>query len=229
MPEPTTNGEHQESERQTPDDLSAFPNDPHTESTTPSTFVSKKSSRLNSSVWLGTAFELGLGLLAAVLAHCLSIDPWRQISFGVIPVLGYTTGCLPLLIALAFLLRSNWQILRELRGFVDTFVLPLFDDAHIVELAILCAAAGFGEELLFRGVLQPIGVKYLGLYGGVLVVNVLFSLLHPFSIAYLVLACLIGCYMSVLYVATDNLLAPMIVHGLYDFVALVWMMRGSWK
>ncbi len=111
-----------------------------------------------------------------------------------------------------------------LRHFINDFVLPLFVCARWWELAILCGTAGIGEELLFRGLLQPIFCGFLGLQLGVVLVNVLFGLMHPFSIAYLVLASLIGLYLSVLYVATDNLLAPILVHGLYDFVALRWMM-----
>ena len=151
--------------------------------------------------------------------------PGKPSRLSLLPILGYALASLPLVGALALLLRSDWTIVREMRLFIDTFVLPMFAGAYLWELALLCAAAGVGEELLFRGVLQPVCVKYVGLYAGVLLVNVLFSLLHPFSIAYLILAYLIGCYLSVLYVATENLLAPMVVHGLYDFIALVWMMR----
>jgi uncharacterized protein len=193
--------------------------DPH------SNFGKRESSWFHSSIWLGTAFELGLGLLAVGLGYVLSIAPWESIQPGVLPILGSALASLPLVGALALLLRSDWEMLREMRMFIDTYVLPMFANAYLWELGLLCAAAGIGEELLFRGVLQPVCIKYLGVYAGVLLVNLLFSLLHPFSIAYLVGAYLIGCYLSVLYVATENLLAPMIVHGLYDFIALVWMMR----
>ena len=191
----------------------------------PNKLSERESSWFHANVWMGIAFELGLGLLAVGLGYVLSISPWENIQTGLLPILGYALASLPLVGALALLLRSDWEILREMRIFMDTFVLPMFAEAYLWELALLCAAAGLGEELLFRGVLQPVCVKYIGLYAGVLLVNVLFSLLHPFSIAYLVVAYLIGCYLSVLYVATENLLAPMVVHGLYDFIALVWMMR----
>jgi membrane protease YdiL (CAAX protease family) len=191
----------------------------------PGDFGERESSWFHSSIWMGTAFELGLGLLAVGLGYVLSISPWENFQAGVLPILGSSLASLPLVGALALLLRSDWEMLREMRMFIDTFVLPMFANARLWELGLLCAAAGIGEELLFRGVLQPVCIKYLGVCAGVLLVNLLFSLLHPFSVAYLVGAYLIGCYLSVLYVATENLLVPMIVHGLYDFIALVWMMR----
>ncbi len=197
----------------------------NTTSERPSKTSERESSWFHANLWMGIGFELGLGLLAVGLGYVLSISPWDNIQIEMLPILGYALASLPLVGALALLLRSDWTIVREMRQFIDTFVLPMFAGAYLWELALLCAAAGVGEELLFRGVLQPVCVKYVGLYAGILLVNVLFSLLHPFSIAYLILAYLIGCYLSVLYVATENLLAPMVVHGLYDFIALVWMMR----
>ena len=38
---------------------------------------------------------------------------------------------------------------------------------------------------------------------------------------------LIGAYLGLLWLLSRNLLAPMITHALYDFGALVYLVRGS--
>lgn len=176
-----------------------------------------------SAVWLGIAFETGLGVLALALAWCFGQTPLARIQGGVAPVLVSLLATVPLLAALAVFLSFDWKFVRELRDLMNTFVLPLFASARWWELALLCTAAGFGEELLFRGVLQPLFCGALGLGVGIALANVLFGLMHAFSITYVVLAGSIGLYLSVLFVTTDNLLPPILAHGLYDFLALAWM------
>jgi membrane protease YdiL (CAAX protease family) len=53
----------------------------------------------------------------------------------------------------------------------------------------------------------------------------LFGVLHFITPAYAVLAGLLGLYMGVLYLVTGNLLVPIVVHSLYDFVALLYLVR----
>jgi membrane protease YdiL (CAAX protease family) len=78
-----------------------------------------------------------------------------------------------------------------------------------------------GEELLFRGVVQNISQEWLGPLGGLALASVLFGLVHPLTRAYFVAASVIGVYLGWLWLATDNLLVPIIAHGLYDFVILM--------
>jgi membrane protease YdiL (CAAX protease family) len=44
--------------------------------------------------------------------------------------------------------------------------------------------------------------------------------------AYVVLAAVAGLYFGVLYLLSENLLVVAIPHGLYDFVALAYLVRG---
>ena len=55
---------------------------------------------------------------------------------------------------------------------------------------------------------------------------VLFGLVHPLTPAYLVLAALAGAYLGWTYVASGNLLVPVLAHALSDFAALAWLVRG---
>ena len=86
------------------------------------------------------------------------------------------------------------------------------------QLLLLSAAAGLGEELLFRGVIQ----EELGLG----VASVLFGLMHgptrelwPLAIW----AAAMGAVLGVLYQVSGNLFVPSLSHALYDGAALVYI------
>ena len=53
----------------------------------------------------------------------------------------------------------------------------------------------------------------------------MFGLLHPITRAYAVIAALLGAYLGGLWLAGGNLLTPIVAHALYDFVALVYLLR----
>ena len=90
----------------------------------------------------------------------------------------------------------------------------------------MAALAGFGEELLFRGVLQP----WLGRihpWVGIIGANLIFGALHALTPAYAVFATLIGLYFSWLYAGygEPNLARPIIAHALYDYIAFLIIIR----
>jgi membrane protease YdiL (CAAX protease family) len=112
---------------------------------------------------------------------------------------------------------------------VDRQVVPLFADLSLLQLAAISLAAGFGEELLFRGVLQSslsdrLGPPW-GIWAGLLFASVIFGMCHWLTFTYALLATLIGVYLGTLLLVTENLLAPIVSHALYDFVALIYMVR----
>ncbi|USZ66657.1 CPBP family intramembrane metalloprotease [Halorussus salilacus] len=95
----------------------------------------------------------------------------------------------------------------------------------LVPLSIL--VIGPAEELLFRGVVQRYLAESLPEFGAVALASVLFALVHvpttfvatpdPLAVG-VTLAILFGLSMLLgyLYVWTDNLLVPILVHGFYD-------------
>ena len=64
-----------------------------------------------------------------------------------------------------------------------------------------------------------------GLWPALLLASLLFGLAHAMTLTYLVLATLMGLYLGALYAWTDQLLAPMLTHFLYDWAALAWLLR----
>ena len=83
-------------------------------------------------------------------------------------------------------------------------------------------AAGFGEEMLFRGVMQyKLGLG-LGDALSIIVSSIIFGLLHAVTPLYAFLAWLASLYFGYLYVAFANLAVPIFSHAIYDVGALLY-------
>mmetsp|Transcript_25548 Transcript_25548/g.73873 ORF Transcript_25548/g.73873 Transcript_25548/m.73873 type:complete len:382 (+) Transcript_25548:34-1179(+) len=86
----------------------------------------------------------------------------------------------------------------------------------------LGAAAGIGEEMLFRGVLQEALATRFGDSIAVISSSIVFGLLHAVTPLYAALASLASFFFGFLYLKSSNLAVPIICHGLYDVGALLW-------
>jgi hypothetical protein len=116
---------------------------------------------------------------------------------------------------------SNWLV-DGVRATYRETILPLFGSLSPAGAVLIGAAAGLGEEWLFRGILQPI----IGLAAASLV----FGAAHvggrrmlPFG----VWAAAMGAVMGTLATITDGLIAPIVAHGVYDILALEYIRRGA--
>ena len=85
--------------------------------------------------------------------------------------------------------------------------------------------AGIGEEALFRGIIQTTLADWLNQWVALAVASALFGLGHLVTPAYAVLAGLLGLYLGGLSMVFDNLLLAIVVHALYDFVALTYLVH----
>jgi hypothetical protein len=93
----------------------------------------------------------------------------------------------------------------------------------VVVASMLGLAAGIGEELLFRGVLQYELQQQVDSTAVALgVSSVIFGLLHAITPLYAILATLASLYFGWLYLISDNLLVPVTAHAFYDFIALLY-------
>lgn len=110
-------------------------------------------------------------------------------------------------------------LLRGLRQAWDTLESGLGPGLTTTEVVVLALGAAVSEELFFRGVVQP----ELGLAAA----SVLFGLLHPLGIAYVIWASIAGAGLGALCMATGGLLAPTVAHGTYNLVALTYLRRRS--
>jgi membrane protease YdiL (CAAX protease family) len=123
------------------------------------------------------------------------------------------------------MLTTGWEPIRRLVEFVVEQMGPLLARYSAVELAALAAVAGISEEILFRGVVQ-VGLARLLPAGWALVMaSALFGLVHFATRAYALLAGVMGVYLGILFLLQGSLMAPIVTHALYDFVALIHVAR----
>jgi membrane protease YdiL (CAAX protease family) len=163
----------------------------------------------------------GVLLLAFLIGWGLGLDPltlvhWDERSFvfgvlAVLPMLG---------------LYSFSPGLRKLA--IDALGESL-SLCRWYDLVVLAALAGVGEELLFRGVIDS-GLSRINPWMALIVSNIAFGLLHAMSRNYFLATTVIGLAMHFLANTTGerNLLAPMVAHGVYDYIAFHLLIR-EWR
>lgn len=133
----------------------------------------------------------------------------------------------PLLLGLSWILATSWGPARRLVALVAGQLRPLLLGCSTAQLGLLAALAGISEEVLFRGVVQVGLSRALPEIQALLVTSVLFGLVHFASRAYAVLAGVMALYLGALFLIQGSLLAPIVTHSLYDFVALIYLVRSS--
>ncbi|MCY2992878.1 MAG: CPBP family intramembrane metalloprotease [Planctomycetota bacterium] len=188
--------------------------------------------------WVAVVFEGSLAVIAGLIGWWLGRSPlvgitwsWEAGPDQAAAALAGAAAALPMLLGLALVERYPLGPLQELKDFMDRCVVPLFRQTSVWQLALIASVAGVGEELFFRGLLQhalteQIGAPY-GVWIGLVAASTVFGVCHWLTHTYAVLAGLIGVYLGALLLLTGNVLAPIVAHGLYDFVALVYLVRNA--
>jgi uncharacterized protein len=191
----------------------------------------------NSTTRIALAFECALGLAALGIGWLIGQSPLVGVSFAgdeisrqQVMAVGWglvATG--PLLVVLYFCERFPVGPLRGLNEITDSVVTRMFGGATTGQLLAVAIAAGWGEELLFRGLVQGGLSQWMSDWPGqaaaVLVASVLFGLCHWLNRTYAILAMLAGAYFGVVLLLTGNILAPITAHAAYDFLALVYLLQ----
>ena len=166
------------------------------------------------------AFEAGLGVIAIILALLFGLSPWLDLDFGLDGWSAGLAATIPLLLGLWLFVNAGADWARGLHEFVLDKVVPLFHGVSKGGIMLVALAAGIGEELLFRGFIQAGLENLLGAWGGLIIASLLFGLVHAMTRTYFILTTFVGLYLGLLYQWTGNLLVPILVHFLYDWVAL---------
>lgn len=115
---------------------------------------------------------------------------------------------------LTWIKHTMSKMLDKLRGPFGVSVRSL----SAVDIVLLSLAAGIGEELFFRGMLQ----SFIGIWWAAIV----FGLLHALTPAYFVMATAIGAWFGLLYEYSGNLLVPILSHAAYDIFALYLLQKS---
>ena len=192
---------------------------------------------------IGIVVEGGLGLLGLGLAALTGIDIIGLLVPGASPGLDPSSAGdaaalggpvraavahvalgvaapLPPLAGFFYALRSEWPPLRRIRRILEGSLMPHFAGLGIARLALLAGLAGAGEELFFRGFLQPALALPFGEPAALLLAAAIFGLVHWITPFYALYAGILGAYLGALFLLTGGLIAPILCHGVYDLVAL---------
>jgi membrane protease YdiL (CAAX protease family) len=187
---------------------------------------------------LALSVEGGLGVVAIAVGWLLdhwpaigmgwsspaAVEQWRAIGLGVI-------GTLPLLLALLVLDRFPIAPLERVRQIAQDAIGQMFPQPRVWQLALVALAAGLGEELIFRGLLQAGLASWLTVPGGTWLAlgtaSLVFGAFHWLNTTYAILAALAGVYFGWLLIVTGSLWPPIVAHALYDFAALWYLVRSN--
>jgi membrane protease YdiL (CAAX protease family) len=175
--------------------------------------------------------EGGLGLVAVGLAWLFTIPLREQIikpaaDLASAALRGVEATILMLLVFFG-LMHSSRPALRRLREQVETLVAEMFPSASLAQFALVAALAGVGEELLFRGVVQTLIGRWTTPVFGLIAASVLFGFAHALSKLYFIFATLVGLCFGWLMLAFNDLVAPIVAHSFYDFIALAYIARSA--
>jgi membrane protease YdiL (CAAX protease family) len=180
---------------------------------------------------MAVVVEGGLACIGLLLAWLFQV-PLREMfpPMGAPLVAATTRGLLatlPMLAIFWVLVNSSWPPLRGLRKQVQWLITEMFPAASIGQFAMVAVLAGVSEELLFRGVIQTKLAIWTTPLAGLVITSILFGLAHALSKAYFVFAVVVGLFLGWLTLQYNDLVAPMVAHGVYDFLALVYLSRTA--
>jgi membrane protease YdiL (CAAX protease family) len=132
---------------------------------------------------------------------------WLELALGI--------GAGLLVVAAEALLRPRLAWLRELERMMH----GLLGKPSLAQCLGLAAVSALGEEVLFRGLLQP--------RWGLLLASVLFGALHAVMWQYAVFALILGFLLGYLSILSGGgLLAPVLCHFTINAIGL-WMLSRS--
>ncbi|MEH2065766.1 MAG: type II CAAX endopeptidase family protein [Nostoc sp.] len=136
-------------------------------------------------------------------------DNWFWWGLG-----GYCTA-LPIVVVVSLINQQLWQG----QGGSNPLLQLALESQDGVALGIFfftaAIAAPFFEELLFRGFLLPSLTRYLPVWGAILISSLLFAIAH-LSLSEILPLTALGIVLGVVYTRSRNLLAPMLVHSLWN-------------
>jgi hypothetical protein len=171
------------------------------------------------------AAEGALLLVAVFVGRLIGVHPFARFELTASSLLLGLLATLPLVLGLGWCLRTGWPPIARLVDFVEARLRPLFMGCSTGQLVMIALLAGVAEEALFRGVVQLGASRWLTAGGGLIAASLCFGMVHFLTLSYATLATLVGLYLGGLLLLSGNLLVPVVVHALYDLIALLVLTR----
>jgi membrane protease YdiL (CAAX protease family) len=179
----------------------------------------------------------GLVALALLVGSWWGVNPWGELQWtrdalrsNGMAILQGALASLPLIALLIVFDRWTPRLLQPLKQSVDREVVPLLMYSTLGDFLLISIAAGFGEELFFRGLVQA-GLQYEleqldipnGPWISIAVASLIFGVCHWVNREYALAAGIVGVYLGVLFFFSGNLLAPITTHAVYDVIAMWYL------
>lgn len=137
------------------------------------------------------------------------LDSWLWWGLG-----GYCAA-LPIVILVSLINQQLWQG----QGGSNPLLQLALESQDFVALGIFyltaAIAAPLFEEVLFRGFLLPSLTRYLPVWGAIMASALLFAIAH-LSLSEILPLTALGIVLGVVYTRSRNLLAPMLLHSLWN-------------
>ena len=165
--------------------------------------------------------EGGLFFIGLLLMGVSSQELWSRFDLSRRATAYALLLCVPMLAMLYLSERTQWPPLARLRDELDEKVMPIFANCKLIDLVAIAFLAGLGEELFFRGWLQGLLINKLDVLLGILIASAVFGFMHYLSPIYAIYAGLTGVYLGLIYQLSGNLYIVMVIHAVYDFIALM--------
>jgi membrane protease YdiL (CAAX protease family) len=172
-------------------------------------------------------FEAALIIVALVLGWIADINPVALLYFSEPALVIGVVGTMPLFLLFLAMEYLPQKSLVTIKNLLLRTLAPSLHQRHWTDLLLLATIAGVSEELLFRGVIQPWIAVSWGYTAGLWFSNIIFGLVHAITPLYALLVTFVGVYLSLsmTFAGENNLLIPIIIHSLYDFLAFIALMR----
>ena len=177
----------------------------------------------------GQSLLIGAAVILALFLKTPNYGLGPDISFNTGAIADGVLKALPLgfLAFLLDLVEEEIPALRQVTLATQRSVMALLGGTFkpVVGLLVSIAlglAAGVGEEMLFRGVLQYELTARIGQGVALGLTAVIFGLLHAVTPLYALLATLASLYFGYLFQTAGNLAVPITTHALYDVCALMY-------
>ena len=172
-------------------------------------------------------FEGSLILVAMVLGWIADVDPFEYLFFSESALLYGLFGTLPLFLIFLAMHYMPFTAIKQIRQILIDTLGPSLHRYQWADLFILAVIAGVSEEILFRGVIQPWMENLWGMTAGLIASNILFGLVHAITPLYAILATSVGIYLGLFldYGGERNLMTPIVIHAVYDFLAFLVIMK----
>lgn len=126
-----------------------------------------------------------------------------------------------LILGIALALASRVFFATFARELTEELFVPVFGGTTPGDLALLSLLPGLGEEILFRGVLQP----EIGLVPASLVFGLMHSGLSRRLLPYGLWATVVGALLGSLYLWSGNLWGCIAAHALVNALGIWWIRR----